>query len=196
MIIVGLTGGIGSGKTTVANFFKTLGVPVYIADNEAKKLMNNSRVIKKELTAIFGSKAYVDGVLNRDFLANKIFTDQALLEKMNKIVHPQVAKHFKEWLKKQKSAYVIKEVAIIFEQEKQGEYDLIITVVANKMERMGRILKRDGSSRARIEAIMANQMEDSEKIKRSNFVIENNLLKATEKQVLETHNSILEYLKK
>ncbi|TXD85154.1 dephospho-CoA kinase [Subsaximicrobium wynnwilliamsii] len=195
MIVVGLTGGIGSGKTTVANFFKTLGVPVYIADDEAKKLMNSSKVIKKELVAIFGSKAYLDGLLNRDYLANKIFTDQSLLQKMNKIVHPQVAKHFKEWLKKQNSDYVIKEAAIIFEHQKQAEYDRIITVVATKEARMKRLLKRDGSSRARIEAIMANQMPDSDKIKRSHFVIENNLLEATEKQVLETHNSILESLK-
>jgi len=195
MTVVGLTGGIGSGKTTVANFFKKLGVPVYIADDEAKRLMVESKTIRNKLIDLFGDKAYVDKKLNRPYLANKIFSDQSLLQKMNQIVHPQVAKHFKSWMKRQTSDYVIKEVAIIFEHNKQAEYDLIITVTADREERMQRVLKRDGSSRAKIEAIMANQLEDSEKIKHSHYVINNTTLKAAEAQVITTHNSILKFLK-
>lgn len=195
MTVVGLTGGIGSGKTTVANCFRKLGIPIYIADDEAKKLMVNSKAIRRELISIFGDKAYLNGELNRSYLANKIFSDEGLLQKMNRVVHPQVAKHFKVWLKKQNSDYVIKEVAIIFEQQKQAEYDLIITVIAKRDERIKRLLKRDTSSKTKIEAVMNNQMDDSEKIKHSDFVIENTTLESTEKQVLVTHNSILKSLK-
>ena len=99
--IVGLTGGIGSGKTTVANYFKALNVPVYIADNEAKALMNRSKVIKRKLIKLFGDEAYVDNTLNKPFIASQIFSNQDLLKKMNAIVHPKVAKHFSNWVKKQ-----------------------------------------------------------------------------------------------
>ena len=113
--IVGLTGGIGSGKTTVANFFKELEIPVYISDIEAKALMIRSKVIKRKLIQLFGDEAYSSEKLNKSFIANKIFNDKTLLEKMNSIVHPKVGSHFKKWLKKQDAPYVIKEAAIFFE---------------------------------------------------------------------------------
>src|SRR5690606_40015919 len=112
MIIVGRTGGIRSGKTTVAKMFQSLGVPIYIADDEAKKLMDTSKTIKRELIRLFGEQAYVNGKLNRTYIANVIFNNKACLERMNAIVHPKVKKHFKEWALKQKSPYVIKEAAI------------------------------------------------------------------------------------
>ena len=115
MMIVGLTGGIGSGKTTIAKWFQSQDIPVYIADKEAKALMNRSKVIKRKLVALFGEDAYKEGKLNREYLASKIFNDKTLLAKMNAIVHPKVASHFNRWLKKQDSPYVIKEAAIIFE---------------------------------------------------------------------------------
>ena len=101
MVVVGITGGIGSGKTTIANYLNSLGIPLYVADKEAKALMNRSKVIKRKLTQLFGQNAYVDGKLNRPYLAKKIFSDKSLLNKMNAIVHPKVASHFKRWLKKQ-----------------------------------------------------------------------------------------------
>ena len=115
MKIVGLTGGIGSGKTTVASMFNDLGVPVFIADVEAKKLMATSKVIKRQLNELFGQQAYLENDLNKPYIANAIFNDKTLLEKMNTIIHPKVASHFKKWIKKQSGPYVINEAAILFE---------------------------------------------------------------------------------
>ena len=196
MIVVGLTGGIGSGKTTVGAFFKALGIPIYIADVEAKQLMIRSKVIRRKLIALFGEDAYQGKALNRAFIASKIFNDKALLDKMNAIVHPKVGAHFKRWLKKQYAPYVIKEAAIIFEHNKESEYDLIITVTANIEERIRRVMSRDQSSRAKIEAIIKNQMSDAEKVKKSDYVIDNQDLKSTEAQVSKIHKQILESIDK
>ena len=195
MIIVGLTGGIGSGKTTVAKAFSALGIPVYIADEEAKKLMRRSKVIKRKLIQLFGDKAYVNGELNRAFIAGIIFNDKTYLGKMNAIIHPRVAKHFEKWALKQDSAYLIKEVAILFENGGHKDCDFVITVKAPKSIRIERLLKRDNTTKEKIEAIMKNQWTDSEKVKLSNFVIDNVALQKTQEQVLKIHNEIIENLK-
>ena len=192
MTIVGLTGGIGSGKTTVAKAFKALGVPVYIADDEAKKLMQTSKVIKHQLMGLFGKDAYVNGQLNKPFIANIIFHDKDYLEKMNAIVHPQVAKHFKKWLSKQHSPYVIKETAILFENGTYKQCDVLITVTAPKKIKIERLLKRDITTVDKIEAIMKNQWSDAQKIKRSHYVIVNIDIENTYKQVLKIHQQIIE----
>lgn len=192
MKIVGLTGGIGSGKTTVAKEFSKLGVPIYIADDEAKKLMNSSKTIQRELVALFGEEAYKDQKLNRPYLAKLIFNNEALLQKMNAIVHPKVADHFKNWLKKQDAPYIIKEVAILFENGSYKQCDYVITVTAAIETRKERLLKRDVTTVAKIEAIMNNQWPDQKKIERSQFVIYNDILEDTIVQVQKTHNSILE----
>ncbi|WNH11708.1 dephospho-CoA kinase [Thalassobellus suaedae] len=195
MIIVGLTGGIGSGKTTVAKVFKEkLGIPVYIADEEAKKLMNRSKIIKRKLIQLFGANAYVNEELNKPFIANIIFNDKAYLQKMNAIVHPRVAKHFQKWVLKQEAPYIIKEVAILFENDGYKQCDFVITVTAPKDLRIKRLLQRDNTTKANIEAIMNNQWTDEEKVKRSHFVIENISLENTKEQVLEVHNQILKNL--
>ncbi|NNC45221.1 MAG: dephospho-CoA kinase [Winogradskyella sp.] len=191
MKIIGLTGGIGSGKTTVSKYFEELGVPVYEADHEAKALMNRSKVLKRKLTALFGDKAYTNGTLNRPFLADKIFNDKELLSQMNAIVHPKVAAHFKRWLKKQNAPYIIKEVAIIYENNLQDQYDLIILVVTDKEERIKRVMQRDGTSRDHIISVMSNQLTDEEKSKMADFVITNTDLKDTKRQVVEIHLKLL-----
>lgn len=191
MIIVGITGGIGSGKTTIAKYLNALGVPLYVADDEAKALMNRSKVIRRKLTAIFGDNAYIDNKLNRTFLAEKIFEDKSLLAKMNAIVHPKVASHFKLWLKKQKAPYVLKEAAIIFENGLQDNYDYIITVVADKDLRIERLLKRDNSNKEKIVAIINNQWPDSKKVEQSDFVITNNNLNCALLEAEKIHQKIL-----
>ena len=194
MIIVGLTGGIGSGKTTVAKQFMDLGISVYIADEEAKNLMNTSRGIKRKLIQLFGEEAYINNQLNKPFIANIIFSDKTYLQKMNDIVHPQVAKHFNKWLLKQNTPYIIKEVAILFENDGHKQCDYVITVVAPKELRMKRLLKRDNMTKEKIEAIMNNQWTDEQKVKLSQFVITNTELENTKKQVLKIHQQILKSL--
>lgn len=192
MKTVVLTGGIGSGKTTVAKMFETMGVPIYIADDEAKKLMVRSKVIKEKLINLFGENAYTENTLNRSFLAESIFNDKALLEQMNAIVHPEVKMHFEDWKMQQKVPYVIKEAAIIFENGSYKNYDYIITVHAPKAIKIDRILQRDTTTKEKIEAIMKNQWPDAEKIKLSNYAIENTNLEKTRKQVLTIHSKLLE----
>ncbi|RMZ50893.1 dephospho-CoA kinase [Flavobacteriaceae bacterium PRS1] len=194
MIIVGLTGGIGSGKTTVANMFIELGIPIYIADVEAKKLMKSSKVIKRELIQLFGTNAYSYGKINKAFLADKIFNDKDLLVEMNAVIHPKVKTHFKKWIKIQRSLYVIYEAAILFENGGYKECNYIITVTAPETVRIQRILQRDNSTKQSVRAIMVNQWNDAKKVKLSHFVIENKELSQTAKQVKNIHQKILEKL--
>ena len=194
--LVGLTGGIGSGKTTIANFFKELGVPIYIADTEAKALMNRSKVIKRKLIALFGDNAYQNGKLNRDFLSKQIFNDKDLLQKMNAIVHPKVASHFKRWVKKQEAPYVISEAAILFENGSYKKYDYIITVTAPEEVRLKRVMSRDNSSKEKVKSVMNNQWKDEEKIKLSDYVIQNINLEEAKAQVLQIHQNLLQKLQK
>lgn len=194
MKIVGLTGGIGSGKTTVAEMFANLGVPIYIADDEAKKLIKSSKVIKRKLLKLFGEEAYINGSLNKPFIANAIFNNKALLEKMNAIIHPKVASHFYKWMLKQTAPYVIKEAAILFENNTYKSFDFIITVTAPKEIKIERLLKRDDTSLKKIEDIMKNQWTDEEKIKYSDFAIVNKSIENTEMQVAKIHAKIIESL--
>ncbi|HMC01257.1 MAG TPA: dephospho-CoA kinase [Flavobacteriaceae bacterium] len=196
MIVVGLTGGIGSGKTTVAEKFEALGIPIYIADDEAKKLMNSSKIIKRKLCSLFGDEAYLKNELNRPFIAKKIFDNKDLLYKMNAIVHPKVGKHFERWLNKQESPYVIKETAILFENNLQEQCDFIILVTAPKSLRISRLLERDDTTKEKIEAIMNNQLSDEEKGKLSDFVITNTTLESTYNQVETIHEKLLKNIKK
>ncbi len=191
MILVGLTGGIGSGKTTVAKQFAALGVPIYIADEEAKKLMKRSKIIKRKLIQLFGNEAYFNDELNKPFIANIIFNDESYLKKMNAIIHPRVKKHFEKWVLKQESAYIIKEVAILFENDGYKVCDYVITVTAPLELRMERLLKRENTTKAKIESIMKNQWTDQKKIKLSDFIIENIELENTKNQVLKIHKKLL-----
>ena len=194
MTVVGLTGGIGSGKTTVSKYFESFGIPVYIADEEAKALMNRSKVIKRKLKQLFGESAYKDEKLNKPYLASKIFSDKLLLSKMNAIVHPKVASHFKRWLKKQDAPYIIKEAAIIFENNLEAQYNYIIIVVADEGLRIQRVIKRDNASREKIQSIINNQLLDADKIKKSDFVISNNDLDSAKKQVIIIHKQLLQLI--
>ena len=189
--IVGLTGGIGSGKTTVAQIFKSLDVPVYNSDEEAKLLMQNSAAIQQEIINLLGEDCYINGQLNRPFVASKVFTDSGLLEKMNAIVHPKVAAHFEQWCSNQNAPYVIKEVAILFETNTQHLFDFIITVTAPVETRIQRVMDRDHKSKKEVMSIMNNQSPDSEKLNQSNFVIFNNKLSDLKSKTTVIHNKII-----
>lgn len=173
MKTIGLTGGIGSGKSTVAKLFKELGVAVYIADDEAKKLMLRNE-IKQKIKNLLGEDAYIETNINRKWIASKVFKNSTLLEKLNNIVHPAVAQHFSEWQKKQKGLYVIKEAAILFENEGYKKCDQTILVKTDKSIRLQRVLKRDDTNIEAIEARMNNQWSDSKKEKLADIVISNN----------------------
>ena len=186
-----VTGGIGSCKTMVASMFKDLGVVIYNADNEAKLLMNTSPVLKEKITALFGVNAYENNLLNRSYISRLVFSNKSLLIKLNSIVHPAVKIHFKEWLKFQNSPYVVKEVAILFEIGAENEYNFILTVTAPKDIRIKRLVKRDGKSVQEIKLIMSNQLDSSQQIKKSDFVINNTNLEKTRKVVYNIHNEII-----
>ena len=191
MKVVGLTGGIGSGKTTVAKVFKELGVAVYIADIEAKALMNRSKVIKRKLIALFGENAYLNNTLNRPFIADKIFNNKSLLNRMNDIVHPKVGQHFNRWLKKQSGSYVLKESAILFESGGDAYCDFTILVTAPEDIRIQRIIKRDNTSKEKVKAIIDNQLSDIVKRDKVDFIIENTSLDKMKKQVHHVHRELL-----
>lgn len=190
MKIVGLTGGIGSGKTTVANMFAELGIPVYNADVEAKKLTASSNIIREKLIALLGKETYKEGVLDRKFMADKIFSDKELLQAVNAIIHPEVANHFKNWVAQQKSPYVIKEAAIIFEIGAHLQYDLTILVTAPKQVRIQRVMSRDNSSQKEVEQRIANQWTDSKKSKLADRIIKNVDLESTRRQVEAIHSQL------
>lgn len=187
-MIVGLTGGIGSGKTTVANMFKALGVPVYIADKEAKKLMVNSTEIKSEVIALLGQASYnPDASLNRNFISEQVFNSPEKLEALNQIVHPRVGIHFKAWVKSQTGNYVIKEAAILFENDGYKKCDKTILVTAPEEVRVERVLQRDNSSREAVLARMNNQWPDSKKIPLADYHLQNVNLEETKAQVKLLH---------
>ena len=195
-LIIGLTGGIGSGKTTIAKLFNILGVPIYYTDVEAKKLMHNSKIIKRRLIAKFGDKVYQDNTLNRSFLANLVFTNKENLKYLESVVHPKVNQHFKRWLKKQNKPYILQENAILFENGSDKLCDYVLTVTAPIKVRINRVIKRDKVTEKQVVERMNNQWSDEKKINKSDFVINNITLKESEKLVLEIHNKILQLSKK
>ena len=192
MKIIGITGGIGSGKSTVCRIFAALGIPVFNADDEAKKLYADAEV-KKKVTALLGDDVYVNGAVDRAAVAKKVFFDKNLLEKLNRIIHPAVQEKFSHWCEANASApYVIKEAAILFEAGSDEGTDAVITVTAPKELKMQRAMKRDGMSAEEVEKRMKNQWNDEEKVKRSKFVIKNDEMELLIPQVMNIHKSIVE----
>ncbi|MFZ4105514.1 dephospho-CoA kinase [Flavobacterium sp.] len=182
--IIGLTGGIGSGKTTVANYFKSKGIPVYISDIEAKKVMNFPEIINKIVTffgsEILGENNYID----REKLASIVFNNPDKLKQLNAIVHPAVKKHFDKWvLNNDKFPYLIKETAILFESGSYKDCDSIISVSAPLETRISRVLERDKTTREKVLRRINNQLSDEERIAKSQYVIINKELEMTKIQV-------------
>jgi len=189
--IVGLTGGIGSGKSTIAAYFKKRGVPVYIADDEAKKIMNDPEVVKK-VQSVFEENIIENKQLNRKKIAELVFSSPEQLKKLNSIVHPEVKKHFLDWVKKhEKHPFVIKEAAILFESGTYKDCDKIILVTAPEALKIARVMRRDNVSREQVLERMKNQWSDEKKIPLSDYVIQNTdleLAKEKSEEILKELN--------
>ncbi|MCB0396084.1 MAG: dephospho-CoA kinase [Flavobacteriales bacterium] len=192
MLKVGLTGGIGSGKSLVSKIFLTLGVPVYFSDDAARKLTDTDPDLKQSIIALLGEQSYgPDGLMNRKWVAGKVFKDPALLQKLNMLVHPAVAVDFKQWLEARHDvSYVIREAAIHFESGAHKEMDVMITVSAPESLRIQRVMKRDGTMEKEVRSRLANQLTDEEREQRSQYVIRNNDHQLVIPQVLQIHENI------
>jgi len=175
LLKVGITGGIGSGKTYVSHMFNELGIPVYYADKEAKRLMFQNKALKDRIKTLLGKESYHrNGRLNRGFVASKIFGDKKLLAKINSLVHPAVHLDFQRWAKESKKPIVMEESAIIFENNLVPHFDKVIIVTADKEIRIRRVMNRDKTTRKQVLARMDKQFPDKKKVPLADFVICNN----------------------
>lgn len=193
MMKIGITGGIGSGKTTVASIFKKLGIPVYDADTRAKEIMVEDPDVRKAIIALAGEKTYDQtGALDRKYLADRVFHDDSLRKELNAIVHPAVHLDFRKWAEKQENApYVLDEAALIFESGGYRNLDRMILVTAPHEMRINRVMKRNGLDRASVEARIEAQWTDLEKLPLSDFVIVNDQQTSLIRQVMEIHELLL-----
>ena len=193
MIVVGLTGGIGSGKSTIAKVFETLGVSIYSSDERAKQLYFVPHV-KTQIETLLGKEAYLNGTtLNKKFISEKIFSDKKLLEKVNAIIHAEVKNDFEAFVKNhQQEKYIIKESALLVEANLLSSIDKLIVVTSNTELRKQRVIKRDGLSEAEFEKRLAQQLPDEEKIKHANWILENNEEELLIPQILKIHQGLVD----
>lgn len=196
MIKVGITGGIGSGKTFACKLFELMGVPVYDADNRAKKLMSSNKSLKKSIINLLGKEAYFsNGRLNRKFIAQNVFKNAILLNELNALVHPAVALDGEEWFKKAKQAghpYAIKEAALLIESQSYKLLDKLILVTAPLEVRVSRVIKRDKTTRENVLSRISKQMDDEEKRKYADYIIENDGEKSVIEQVIKIHEDLIQ----
>lgn len=181
-IKIGLTGGIGSGKTTIAKYFKSLGIPVYIADDQAREIMKTTAVVNA-IRETFGNSCFEGEVLQRDKLAQIVFNDSEKLQQLNSIVHPAVKQHFKQWLlDHDKFPLIIYEAAILFESGNYKEFDKTITVTAPLASRIQRVMERDNTTKEQVMQRVNAQWTDEQRILKSSFVIENTSIESAKTQ--------------
>ena len=192
MVKVGLTGGIGSGKTTVSNFLLEYGIPVYNSDSLGKKLMNTNLELINDIVNIFGESVYNNGILNTNLLSSIVFSDAEKIKQLNNLVHPKVAEDFKQWIRKNNNQPIlVKEAAILIESGAYLDMDKIILVISKKSNRINRVSKRDNSDLESIEKRINFQLTDDEKIKYADYIIENNSsLDDLKNEVLRVINEI------
>jgi dephospho-CoA kinase len=176
----------------VAAYFEELGIPVFIADTEARILMESDANIQKAIVELFGKNAYRNNIPDRKFIASRVFTDKEKLEQLNAIIHPAVARHFENWKNEQKAPYVIYEAAILFEKGGYKRCDLNLLITAPYEKKINRLQKRDNSTLEEIEARMSNQWSDEQKAELADFIIENIDLADTRKAVRQLHETLLE----
>ena len=191
MKIVGLTGGIGSGKSSVLNQFKNLGINTYSADNAAKKLINSDKDLIKSIKNLFGDNIYENNILDSVKLSKIVFKDPYKLKSLNSIIHPAVAKDFESFIKTINGDYIVKEVAIIFETNTEHNYNKIVLIRAPLEERIKRVILRDNLSREDVIKRVNNQIDDSTIIDNCDYIIENINLKDLKEKVLKIHKDLI-----
>ena len=190
MLKIGITGSIGAGKSTVAGIFKVLGVPVFDADATAKNILNTDPVLREQIAAAFGSETYKNGLLDRKYLATLVFNNPDQLAKLNALVHPATIEAANIWAKhweEQGCPYILKEAALLFEAGTNVGLDFIIGVTAPVEMRIARVMERDHVTREEVLKRMQHQLDDTEKMKRCNFVIDNNEASLVIPEVLALH---------
>lgn len=190
MLKIGLTGGIGSGKSTVAKIFELLGVPVYYADAASKRLYQTDKELMAAMKKHFGEDIYTHEQLNRSKLAAIVFSDEKKLALLNDLVHPPTIKDAQEWIAKQTTPYVIKEAALIFESGSASDLDFIIGVGSPQHLRIKRVMDRDGVSREEVLSRMKRQIDEDMKMRLCDFIIENNEQQLVIPQVLSLHQKL------
>lgn len=195
MLKIGITGGIGSGKSTVAKVFEVLGIPVYNADQAAKRLMNEDPALKEKIKEQFGDDVYKNDKLDSKYLAQIVFASEEKLDLLNSIVHPATINDANEWMHKQSTPYTLKEAALLFESGAAELLDYVIGVTAPAPLRLQRVMHRDNSSREEVLARMSKQMDEEIKMKLCNFIITNDEQQLLIPQVLALHETILSLTK-
>ena len=191
MLRIGLTGGIGSGKTTVAKIFEVLAVPVYYADDAAKKLMNEDEKLKQQIIQHFGVETYANNQLNRSHLSAIIFINPEKLALLNSLVHPVTIADAEEWMQQQTAPYIIKESALMFESDAYKHVDYVVGVSAAEALRIKRSMQRDNITEAAVAARINKQMDEAEKMNRCNFIINNDETVLLIPQVLKLHEKFI-----
>ena len=195
MLKVGLTGGIGSGKSTVARVFEILGVPVYYADSAGRMLVDNDPGIRTEIIKHFGKESYKDGRLDRQYISTIVFGDEKKRELLNEITHPVIISDAAKWMKKQNAAYIIKEAALIFESGSEKDLDYVIGVKSPRGLRIKRVMERDSTSKAEVIKKMESQMDEDVKMKKCDFLLINDEQQLLVPQVMALHQQLLQLAK-
>ena len=190
---IGLTGGIGAGKSTVSKIFNCLGIPVYNSDLKSKKILLSNHLITKKIISILGKSILTSNKIDFKKMSKVIFANKIKLQAINKILHHEVKKDYENWIKKQKGLYIIKESAIIFESKIESNFDKIIFVKSSQKTRINRIIKRDNKNKKEIQNIIKNQMKSKEIYKRSHFTIINEHSNLLIPQVIKIHKKIINF---
>ena len=194
-MIVGVTGGIGSGKSSVCRVFNNLGIPVFDADNEARKITESDQFVMSRLSELAGMDLYTSGSLDRRLLASLIFNDRKLLAEVNLLIHPLIFDSFRSWVARQQAPYVIMEAAILFESGAESLVDKTVSVTAPEDERIERVVSRNNLTIAEVRERIRNQLPQEELIKRSDYIIKNSEQDMIIPAVLEIHHKLLELIK-
>ena len=194
-MIVGVTGGIGSGKSSVCRVFNNLGIPVFDADNEARKITESDQFVMSRLSELAGMDLYTSGSLDRRLLASLIFNDRKLLAEVNLLIHPLIFDSFRSWVARQQAPYVIMEAAILFESGAESLVDKTVSVTAPEEERIERVVSRNNLTIAEVRERIRNQLPQEELMKRSDYIIKNSEQDMIIPAVLEIHHKLLELIK-